>query len=87
MTKIRVSFPDIRLEGPAFQCAKPNCTRHFFDGRGYFDVINGSVLDEKFQQRCPNCKTPMYFSEVEQEAEIWRCPNVPLCGREQRMVG
>jgi hypothetical protein len=74
MTKTRVSYSDIGFEGPAFQCAEPGCTRYFTDGRGYFDVVNGSVSG-KFQRLCPNCKTPRFLSEVEQGEEIWRCPN------------
>jgi|HubBroStandDraft_4_1064222.scaffolds.fasta_scaffold62262_2 hypothetical protein len=86
MVKVRVKFTDIQLEAPAFQCAEINCTRFFMDGRGYFDSINGSVLDEKYQQRCPICKTPMYLAEFDSETEVWRCP-LSGCGQQQRMVG
>lgn len=85
MTKVRVRFPETAFEGPAFQCIEPGCTRYFMDGRGYFDSIVGSVLAEKFQQRCPKCNGSMYLREAEQEVEIWRCP-LPQCGHEQRMV-
>ena len=86
MEKVRVSYPDTGLEGPAFKCTEPDCTRFFTDGRGYIDVIDGAVLAEKFQQRCLTCKTPMFLSKVEQGEEIWRCPNTSVCGREQRMA-
>lgn len=85
MVKVRVSYSDSQFEGPAFKCADPDCMRYFSDGRGYFDVIDGQVLAEKFQQRCPMCRGPMYLRETEQDVEIWRCPT-PSCGHEQRMV-
>jgi hypothetical protein len=85
MTKVRVKFTDIQLEAPAFQCGEAGCTRFFMDGRGYFDSIDGRVLDEKYQQRCPRCQTPMYLARCESEAEVWQCP-VDGCGQQQRMA-
>jgi hypothetical protein len=85
MVKVRISYPDIKVERSAFQCVELDCTRYFTDVRGYIDVVDGSVLAEKFQQRCPKCNGPMYFSETEQDIEIWRCP-LSQCGHEQRMV-
>ena len=86
MVKVRVEFTDTEFEGPAFRCSEPDCTRYFFDGRGYFDVVDGRVLAENFQQRCPKCNSPMYLREVQREAEIWRCLT-PKCEHEQRIVG
>ena len=86
MTEARVKFPDIQLESPAFHCGEAGCTRFFMGGRGYFDSIDGSVLGEKYQQRCPSCETPMYLESIDAEAELWRCP-LDACGQQQRMVG
>ncbi len=85
MTTVRLRYPDIQFETDGFRCAEPGCTRHYTDGRGYFDVMDGRPLSEKFQQFCPKCKRPMYLSETEGEVEIWRCP-IQQCGHEQRMV-
>jgi hypothetical protein len=87
MVEVTLRYDETQFEKSGFQCAEPGCTRRYTSGRGYFDVINGSVLAEKFQQSCPKCKTPMYLSEVEQDGEIWRCPNPPICVFEQKMVG
>lgn len=87
MVGVRLRYPDVPFETDGFKCAELGCTRHYTSGRGYFDVIEGRPLDDKFQQGCPNCKAPMFLSEVEQDVEIWRCPNTPICGLEQRMVG
>ncbi|HLM81151.1 MAG TPA: hypothetical protein VK302_11015 [Terriglobales bacterium] len=86
MVKVRVKFTDIATEETALRCCEPDCTRYFTDGLGYLDVLDGRRLAEKFQQRCPKCKTPMYLSETEQETEIWRC-TTPKCEHEQRIVG
>jgi len=84
MVKVRVRYLDSELEGPAFQCTKPDCTRYFTE-RGYFDVIDNQVLAEKFQQRCPRCNIPMYLREAEKGIEIWHC-QAPECGHEQRIA-
>ncbi len=85
MITVRLRYADIALETDGYRCAEPGCTRHYTDGRGYFDVIDNRVLAEKFQQRCPKCGNPMYFSEAEERGEIWRCP-FSRCAHEQRMV-
>jgi hypothetical protein len=86
MTEVRVKFPNIEFESPAFRCYEADCTRYFTNGRGYFDTTHdGSVLAEKYQQLCPSCKTPMYLESIVAEAELWRCP-LDACGQQQRMV-
>jgi hypothetical protein len=85
MTKERIRFTDSQYEGPAFVCKEPDCTRYYMDDRGYFDVYQGRVLAEKFQQRCPKCASPMYLSGAEQEVEIWSCPTHE-CGQHQRLA-
>ena len=85
MRALRLRYPDIQLETDGFHCAEAGCTRHYTDGRGYFDVIEGRPLNERFQQKCPKCGRPMYLSEVEGQEEIWQCP-VPQCRHQQRMI-
>ena len=48
MIMVRVRYADIALETDGYRCAEPGCTRHYTDGRGYFDVIDDRVLAEKF---------------------------------------
>jgi hypothetical protein len=82
---IMIRFTDIEVEGPAFKCEKPGCTRHFMRDCGYFDAIDGRVLGEKFQQRCPMCSSPMYLYGANTNVETWRCATVG-CGQEQRLA-
>lgn len=85
MTAVRLRVPDLQMNTHGFRCAEVGCTRHYTDVRGYFDVIEGRVLNDKFQQRCPKCGRPMYLSRAQEQEEFWRCP-VPQCGHEQRRV-
>jgi len=78
---IPAAASDIALR---FRCAELNCARHYADGHGYFNVVDGHPVDEKFQQLCPGCSTPMYLSEVEETVEIWCCPQ---CAQEQQLLG
>ena len=85
MVKTRLRLAGIQFETDGFRCAEPACTRHYTEAHGYFDVLDGSVLIDKFQQRCPKCETAMYLMEREAEVEVWLCP-APQCGHVQRMI-
>lgn len=78
---IPVGSSDVALR---FRCVELNCARHYADGHGYFNVIDGHPVDEKFQQLCPGCSAPMFLSDAQGMIEIWGCPQ---CGYEQQLLG
>src|SRR6476660_6805066 len=80
----RVQYNGMELE--SFRCIQPGCTRHYNSAVGYFDVVRGRPLHDKFQQECPNCGTPMFRATLGiNTEETWRCP-LSQCQHEQRIL-
>jgi hypothetical protein len=68
---------------PVYGCTVDHCLRHYDVMAGYFDVIDGKTLAEKYGKRCCE-KDGMALhieSYVEDTEEVWRCPE-ETCGHQ-----
>jgi len=70
-----------RSKLPLYGCSVEGCTRHYDSRNGYFGVISGNVLADRYGKKaCPNDKAALYLESYDNqgEEETWCCPD-PKC--------
>ena len=74
---------------PEYACSVDQCPRHYEVVTGYFDVLNGRTLADKYgKQACKNDASAMYVEayDLEKQEETWGCPAVACIERLKRMT-
>ena len=64
-----------------YRCSVEGCTRHYDSRNGYFGVISGNILADKYGKKaCPNDKAALYLESYDNQGqeETWCCPD-PKC--------
>jgi hypothetical protein len=62
---------------PVYACGAEGCSRHYNVVAGYFDVMDGKIVSDRYgKQACGEDELALYleFWDDQEHEEIWRCP-------------